>query len=663
MTIYDEYYRESPMQEILPTPGSTVLVTTVYQPPVSHAPTEAEIMATHEALLESLTLSSSSSDRSLTHQKEKIPTSQLSKIIPSTQKEAGKTYPISTQTIQEPERRSTTTPARTSQPRGFEPMNVTTVVSTIIPATHPTQTSEMSTISGMTTTVPTTATRIIPITQEESRSRALEAVRRLVGPNSETASQLVTESMRDEVRVMSPPPVPRTTGAIALQVGTAVPMSQDLIWPGHPEIRGTTLFPQEDDPMTQVAGGLNPDERWKVFHPYDIPGVRRPTMATPENIRRMAESEVLVEPVQTMEYLNEFHPMGERRDFRRFPPRYGDPHYHPNRLGRRSIESNQERQDNQTDNTRSSNRRDQQGSERRPAYGRGGFMSPKRRVAEAAQHVPEAVYSDAETQNRSPPMVTTIPEERQRNQSSISPQGEPQNMERGDSLQQQFNTVSPTNFRDDWEIEEPVIIPVSEPVLNGGPPVCNRTPTPIPTEPPGGERERILISPRREEPLFTEKQRMETAQDSHEVTSVLPSKDLHIPCSICEVIDCMIHNPHHRYCMDCGRRLLGPHICPNVDQDLRRPHTPPQIPREPLGITMFPEQLRRNVPCSMEGDNIVSMEDSEVESFRDTVRSARMLNMDLIPRSTDVPPLIPSRRERSTSSAGPPPYKTILILE
>ena len=209
MTIYDEYYRESPMQETLPTPGSMVLVTTVYQSSVSHVPTEAEIVATHEALLESLTLSSSSSDRSLMHQKEKIPTSQIPKTITSIKKEAGRTYPISTQTIQESERRSTTTLARTSQPRGFKRMTLTTtVVSTVIPATHPTQMSEMPTISGMTTTVPTTATRIIPITQEESRNRALEAVRRLVGPNSETASQSVTESMRDEVRVMSPPPVP-----------------------------------------------------------------------------------------------------------------------------------------------------------------------------------------------------------------------------------------------------------------------------------------------------------------------------------------------------------------------------------------------------------------------------------------------------------------------
>ena len=150
--------------------------------------------------------------------------------------------------------------------------------------------------------------------------------------------------------------------------------------------------------------------------------------------------------------------------------------------------------------------------------------------------------------------------------------------------------------------------------------------------------------------------RTETAQDSHEMTSVLPNEDPHIPCSVCEVIDCMMHNPRHRYCMDCGHRLLGHHICPNVDQDLRRPHIPPQIPREPIGITMSPEQVQRNVPHSMESDYIISMEDSEVESFRDTVRrSARMLNMDLIPRSTDVPPLLPLRRERPPSSVGPPP--------
>ena len=48
-------------------------------------------------------------------------------------------------------------------------------------------------------------------------------------------------------------------------------------------------------------------------------------------------------------------------------------------------------------------------------------MSPVRQMAEAAQLVPETVYSDPKTQNRSPPMVTPTPEERQRDQSSISP--------------------------------------------------------------------------------------------------------------------------------------------------------------------------------------------------------------------------------------------------
>ena len=165
-------------------------------------------------------------------------------------------------------------------------------------------------------------------------------------------------------------------------------------------------------------------------------------------------------------------------------------------------------------------------------------------MAEAAQHVPEAVYSDSETRNRSSQIIPIIPEAQQRDQSSILPQGEFQDMERGDSLQQQPNKVSPTNIVDDWETAEPVIIPVSEPVLNGGPPMHNGTPTPIHMETPGREREEeISPSPQRENSLYTEDQRTQTIQDSHEVISVLPSEDPHIPCSVCEVIDCMIHKP------------------------------------------------------------------------------------------------------------------------
>ena len=77
-------------------------------------------------------------------------------------------------------------------------------------------------------------------------------------------------------------------------IGMATPIAPDLVWPGHPDIQGTSLFPRDDDPTTVSAGGLGPDERWKIHHPYDIPGVRRPTMDTPGNLRRLAESEALV---------------------------------------------------------------------------------------------------------------------------------------------------------------------------------------------------------------------------------------------------------------------------------------------------------------------------------------------------------------------------------
>ena len=104
------------------------------------------------------------------------------------------------------------------------------------------------------------------------------------------------------------------------------------------------MFPQNDDPDTVAAGGLNPEERWKIHHPYDIPGVGRPTMETPGNLRRLAECETLVKSLQTMEYLTEFLTLEERWDYRRFPPRYGDPHYHLSRL-KRSGDNGQSRRE------------------------------------------------------------------------------------------------------------------------------------------------------------------------------------------------------------------------------------------------------------------------------------------------------------------------------
>ena len=69
-----------------------------------------------------------------------------------------------------------------------------------------------------------------------------------------------------------------------------------------------------------------------------------------------------------------------------------------------------------------------------------------------------------------------------------------------------------------------------------------------------------------------------------------PEKDPQIHCPVCDVIECMVHNPRHRYCMNCGQRLLGPHACPNERECPEPPIVQYPIP---IGVTRStePEQL------------------------------------------------------------------------
>ena len=205
----------------------------------------------------------------------------------------------------------------------------------------------MSTLSSMVSPMPMTATRTTAITRKESCQDALETVRQMIGSTSSstvlpmlTITTVIQEhcvNANDSINTLTNEVGPRISSLhldsgmtdMTTPIGMAMPIAPDLIWPGHPDVQGTSLFPRDDDPTTISAGGLDPDERWKIHHPYDIPGVRRPTMDTPDNLRQLAESEALVESLQAMEYLTEFPTLEERRDFRHFPPRYGDPHYHP----------------------------------------------------------------------------------------------------------------------------------------------------------------------------------------------------------------------------------------------------------------------------------------------------------------------------------------------
>ena len=49
----------------------------------------------------------------------------------------------------------------------------------------------------------------------------------------------------------------------------------------------------------------NLGHKWRVLQPFELPRVRFPTDTTPPNGRRLAENNVLVELIQTTEYLED----------------------------------------------------------------------------------------------------------------------------------------------------------------------------------------------------------------------------------------------------------------------------------------------------------------------------------------------------------------------
>ena len=96
----------------------------------------------------------------------------------------------------------------------------------------------------------------------------------------------------------------------------------------------------DSDESTSSDGNVTfediPDElghEWRVLHPFELPGVRFPTDSTPPNQRRLAENDALVELIQTTEYLDDVPTWGQR-DYRLYPPQYGDPFYRGRGRGR-----------------------------------------------------------------------------------------------------------------------------------------------------------------------------------------------------------------------------------------------------------------------------------------------------------------------------------------
>ena len=82
----------------------------------------------------------------------------------------------------------------------------------------------------------------------------------------------------------------------------------------------------------------NLGHKWRVQHPFELPGVRFPTDTTPPNQRRLVENDVLVELIQTIKYLEDI-PMLGQRDYWLYSPRYGNTSYRGRGRGRREMMS------------------------------------------------------------------------------------------------------------------------------------------------------------------------------------------------------------------------------------------------------------------------------------------------------------------------------------
>ena len=262
----------------------------------------------------------------------------------------------------------------------------------------------------------------------------------------------------------------------------------------------------------------------------------------------------------------------------------------------------------------------------RIGVGCGGFMSPMRRVVEAARRTPEAHYTNN----------GDAPRESQEMTDARQVDGE------GDSPLRQLSPIErniPTT-NEQWEDNrEPEIIREQIPLLNGVLPTSRgeleRTSETI------GVTTMTPITTTRTIPMvsvsISSTPQVSSTGIEEGISTIgpicLPEEDPQIPCLVCGV-DCMIHNPRYRYCMNCGQRLLGPHTCLNELENLEphvKQHLTPQVVTGPIEQ----EQRQTYVP---EGSHILLPKDTDAESFGDIeISNTQMRHIDSATRP--VPPI------------------------
>ena len=212
-------------------------------------------------------------------------------------------------------------------------------------------------------------------TKEASRAEVLASTRQFFAAVDQRNRNVPAENLMIEARErenIEVPNVPTTTVVTTTTSLTTppIPLDVELIGtssprislpkgsPSHPTVtatcrprtwmqqltEGQTNEPQRGDASSSEDDTLVvetlpeeiPDElghEWRVLHPFNLPGVRNPTETMPPNQRRLAENDTLVELIQTTEYLDDIPTWGQR-DYRLYPPQYGDPFYRGRGRGR-----------------------------------------------------------------------------------------------------------------------------------------------------------------------------------------------------------------------------------------------------------------------------------------------------------------------------------------
>ena len=274
-----------------------------------------------------------------------------------------------------------------------------------------------------------------------------------------------------------------------------------------------------------------------------------------------------------------------------------------------------------------------------------------RRVAEAAHGVPEVQDINMVETPRGPPNIN-ITNQWSEGRDLLPESSQPVEEILPSTVEQQASVREDT-------VREPEVVVEHMPLLNGGPPTSwdeART-TIASTVATTTFATTTGTIPMESVSLSSTPQVSSTGMEEGIPLSrpiCLTEEDPQITCSICNIIDCMMHNPRHHHCMDCDQRFMGLHVCPNEIE-----HLDPSRTQNPDMKSRTQQMEPENGGTRLPEVSLPPPDDLNMETFREMVlNSTHMLNMDSITR-----PVPPYSAPFETSYTNLPTYDEVITSD